>query len=298
MRSWYLILISLSLGKLGAQEFHSRVEEYVIQESLFNGQIGEYPIRMYLQIVATEDRMHPYSVVEGWYSYNSVGEAIPVFGLQSGQQLLLFSGESYLDSIRELANPELDFIDGYPDLIDPWPILSSEEFDFFEERFYFTQNKAYWQKGAKKLDLRLSFDPFQLYRSFRHLVWDDGRAMDLEAMDLVGSGYSVMAENDHSILLHYIYDSNPWNPMGRCGAGFESGLYLLHFSEEGYFLKADHYPLESCNAGTYVEYSLQEDGKLKLESMGNDKHETLFIDLNVFDQSLESIMEALQNQAY
>ena len=149
MRSWYLILISLSLGKLGAQEFHSRVEEYVIQESLFNGQIGEYPIRMYLQIVATEDRMHPYSVVEGWYSYNSVGEAIPVFGLQSGQQLLLFSGESYLDSIRDLANPELDFIDGYPDLIDPWPILSSEEFDFFEERFYFTQNKAYWQKGAK-----------------------------------------------------------------------------------------------------------------------------------------------------
>ncbi|WP_421753891.1 hypothetical protein [Croceimicrobium sp.] len=298
MRRLCFIAISLSIGNLGAQDFHSRIEEHVIQESLFNGQIGDYPIRMYLQIVATEDRMHPYTVVEGWYSYNSVGTAIPIFGLQSGQQLLLFSGDAYMDSIREIAYPELDFVDGYPDLMDPWPILSSEEFDFFGERFHFTQDNAYWQKGAKKEELRLSFDPSQLYRSFRHLVWDDGRAMDLEAMGLVGSGYSVLAENEYSVLLHYIYDSNPWNPMGRCGAGFETGLYLIHFSVEGFFLKADHYALESCNAGTYIEYSLEEDGRLKLESMHDEGQEDLFIDLNVFDQSPGSIVKAMQRETY
>ena len=83
--------------------------------------------------------------------------------------------------------------------------------------------------------------------------------------------------------------------MGRCGAGFESGLSLLIFDGEGLYRSRGLIPTESCWSGYYNELELQGD-RIQIFLDMDDRTKVEYLDFKGFHQYAQKIYDQVYSE--
>lgn len=278
--------------QLQAQE--EEVEPYVFNliqdEAIFEGSLAHEAGDFYLRRSGSDAFAHHWHYVEGWFQFRGKPEQIKVSGLFSANEVMLFTGTRIHDSI-DFWRPNYDDYEAYHEEQDLWKRLDSLESDQYQWKFRWgpTEELRYWREGDSDRRFVLFFDQSKLMRSEEYLVWGN-RSIPLAALDLNAHSFEVIAHGDSTILLRYWYISNTYNPMGRCGAGFETGLHVLFFDREGLYRSQRHIPIESCWSGYYSELVLDGD-RIRILLDMDDPNKLDYLDLKSFHQAPQAIFD-------
>lgn len=283
-----LLLFYPTFGQISQPKVH-----YIrVNEALFEGRIDTQFIQLYIQKISGPSRIQDYTVLEGWYRKMNDTQRVYLKGISSSDEFMLFSGEAYRDTLDRLI--DRDFEDYYnEEYIDGWAILNDPDFDQFEIRLNQQRGNCYWQKGAERRPLILDYQQSKINYYAEFLKYNHDEAINLLELGMYHKGFSVVAWSTRTVLLNYFYDSNPWNPMGRCGAGFESGLCILHFDADGVYSHYEEFPIESCNTGVYSEYRIGEN-QFTLKAIRGDQVDSLSIDLLPYGISPQTFKDSLR----
>ncbi len=280
----------------GQKSDYPRVQIVEQHSAFFTGYLNNEAVVFYLEAWGSENMFQDYQELQGWFKKVDDSQQVEVHGILTSDDFLLFSGERLHDSLMNGISDYHASIDyQHVPEITVWEMADALELAEGEYKFKKVGKETHAVFGDDSLDLNLFFEGYKLNRRQEFLILSEEEAIDLYALDLEARNYTVMASGDGAILLRYFYTSNNWNPMGRCGAGYELGLYVLHFNEEGLFLNSEHFPIESCWTGILAELELV-DTKLKLEYLDNELQEALFIDLKAFEESPDTIYSQLMTE--
>lgn len=292
-----LALMAVSLVQLQAQE--EKVEPYVFNliqdEAIFEGSLANVPGDFYLMHWGTNTFGKHWDYVEGWFQYRGQEEQVRVSGLFSNDEVMLFTGSDIHDSIHNWR-PNYDDYEAYHEERDLWERLDSLDSNQYTWKFRWgpRADQRYWRDGEEEKRFVLFFDQSKLTRSEEYLVWGQ-RSIPLAPLDLGGHSFEVIAYGDTAILMRYWYISNTYNPMGRCGAGFETGLSLLIFDREGLYRTRRHIPIESCWSGYYNELELQGD-RIQIFLDMEDRTKVEYLDLRGFHQEAQKIYDQVYSE--
>lgn len=298
--NWTKVLQLLCLGiplifftsRLSAQNEGERpyIFELNQTEGLFEGSLDNVPGDFYLYRSDYGDFGKHWDYVSGWFQYRGKSEQIPISGLISGPEAILFTGNSIHDSI-EYWRPEYDNYRSYHDEANLWERLDSLKANYYDWKFRWgpAKDQRYWSKGEEQKRFVFFFEPSKLQRQEEYLVWGS-RSIPLGELDLGAHSFEVIAFGDSTILMRYWYISNTFNPMGRCGAGTEAGLVVLHFDRMGLYKANRHFPIESCWVGYYHELELIGDS-IQFNFPGEEGSGIEYINLKSFFQEPTAIYE-------
>jgi len=292
-----VLLLSLLCFLSQAQDTDYPKVQMVEQHSaFFNGYLKNEAVVFYLEAWGSENMFQDYQELQGWFQWAEDSQQIVLHGVLSDDDFLLFSGDRLRDSLMNGISDYHASIDyqHVPEFT-VWEMADALKLAEGEYKFKKVGKETTAVFGDDSLDLNLFFEGYKLNRRQEFLILSEEEAIDLYALDLEARNYTVMASGDGAILLRYFYTSNNWNPMGRCGAGYELGIYVLHFNEAGLFLNSEHFPIESCWTGILAEIELV-DTKLKLEYLDNELQGSRFIDLKVFEESPDTIYSQLMTE--
>lgn len=288
-----LMLSFFCFRSQGQENKYPRLQIVEQHSAFYNGYLNNKAIVFYLEAWGAENRFQDYQELQGWVQWAEDSQQIVLHGVLSDDDFLLFSGERLRDSLMNGISDYHASIDyQHVPEITVWEMADALELVKDEFKFRKVGKETNAVFGDDSLDLNLFFEGYKLNRRQEFLILSEEEALDLAALGLEARNYTMIASGEGVILLRYFYYSNTWNPMGRCGAGFELGLYLLNFSEEGFFLEAKHFPIESCWTGFLAEIELM-GSDLKLEYLENEVLKTRTINLEAFEESPKRIYDQL-----
>jgi hypothetical protein len=294
----YLLILAILIGfGVSAQIEAPKVKRIQSSEAIFQGMIDTQSVEFYLVQVSGSSRFQDYAHLEGWYRfYGADTSKTPVMGIESGGELLLFSGAEYWDTLYGIIDRgEAVYYEEAP--LDVWGILSNPDFNQFEERFCLQGGDRYWQNGEEKRPFQVDFNGAKLRVYEEYLDFKYRSDLNLLELGMYHKGFEVLAWSDGEVLLSYFYDSNPWNPMGRCGAGFESGLCRIWFDVDGGYQGHETYWLESCNSGYYAELELEEE-QLNMKIFDGEVQDSVQLNLGIYQQAPAAILDSIRNITY
>lgn len=292
MRGYLLIFALLFVNTAFGQITQAKVHQIRVNDAFFEGRIDTQFIQLFVHKLSGPSRIQDYSVLEAWYRNVNDTQRVHLKGISSSDEFLLFSGQAYRDTLDRLIDRNFEDYNEET-YLDAWSILSNPDFDQFEIRLNQQRGNSYWQKGGQCKPLILDYDPTKINFHAEFLQYDHGQALNLLELAMDHKGFRVVAWSTRTVLLQYFYDSNPWNPMGRCGAGYESGLCILHFDADGGYSRYEEFPIESCNSGLYSEYELG-DNQFTIKAFKGDAVDSLRIDLLPYGISPETFRDSLR----
>jgi len=293
----FFLALFLSL-QLNSQVESPKILEIETKETFWSGTIGDENFIMYVYLDAQANRLRSYELISGYLQINGQEDRIYYRGMYSGNDFVIFQTGDYEDTLYDILNRGDDIYNAHED-IDAWAIVTDSNFDLFEERWIYEKGRGQRQNTSRiELFSMHNFDRSALFFSRTFLEFPQGRYLDMTTLGgirgIYHHGYEIVAWGDSAILLKFDYGSNPWNPMGRCGAGMELGLSEIIFDKERNPIAWQSWYLESCNNGIYAEYELR-DSSLIIETFEpNQENQYQEIDLRKYDQSLELIMDSIR----
>ncbi len=295
----FQILILLLLFQLAL--FSQKESPYVLnveqREGMFSATIGDKGAKFYLRSEGYTYYGKDWMELRGWFQFNDSDLQEQVSGIYIGQDLILFSGIEIQDSV-ELYTANFNDEWAYRDTVGVWEVLDSIKPEHYDRKFRQSGNKRYTQSGDESSHFRIHLDASKLFNQKEYLIFPNGRLIDLETLNIMAREFTVVAYGDSNVLLQYFYTSNTWNPGGRCGAGYEHGLYILDFNQQGDYQGVRHIPLESCLGGLYAEWEF-EGSQLMINTMnsGTDSESNSY-DFSVFKQDPQTIAENMRPEEY
>ncbi|MCR9154593.1 MAG: hypothetical protein NXI09_10820 [Bacteroidetes bacterium] len=296
--SLLLVLMGLNAALKAQAGEYPRVELIENNAAFFDGYLEDVQLRFYLEADGERNMYSNYLDLEGWYQNKDDTSKHWISGMLYDAGFVLYEGKAISDSFDQMRYHYNDrmYSGEYPGyaLADA---LDSLELAADELKLQFIDGKYSALRGEDSLQFRMVFDEQKLFFRREFLLLNESRSLDLYELDLSARGYSVLAKSSNQILLHYQYVSNNWNPMGRCGAGYEIGLYLIEFEKHSAVYKSNkHYVLESCWSGAYWELERKGNG-IELQSM-EEGEANEFIDLSDFDANPDSIYSNIINRYF
>lgn len=136
------------------------------------------------------------------------------------------------------------------DYFNPWEceeVLSNKE--GFERKIILEKGNASWIEQNDTISYIVNTESSKLYEEQEYLWWGSKRNSLSNNSPI--RNFEIEAQAENRVVLSYSFGSNPYNPMGRCGAGEERGLLTLEVDERGNIVKDSLIPLESCYRDLY-----------------------------------------------
>ena len=148
MKNITIVILLLLTTQLFAQENCPRVEQVVVKDKIFHGQIDKYPITLYLKFNQYSHYHAGVYSMEGWYYYDKVKTKIPLIGLYNYPKLTLYN---FNDTTK--SNELLNFSEMKSN---HWEEMEYyENLEGYKEKFVLSDNEDYWLNESKKLEVKL-----------------------------------------------------------------------------------------------------------------------------------------------
>lgn len=133
----------------------------------------------------------------------------------------------------------------------PWACEAYyHQWPHFQEKFQFEDGQVLRVKAGDSLYFPTDLKKISCFEKREFLQIGSDR-LDLQAF-YPRRNFELLAQKPGRLVLSYRYGSNPYHPMGRCGAGEERGLLMLEIKNGRIDSSAD-FPLESCYRDFYFE---------------------------------------------
>jgi hypothetical protein len=281
-----IVAICETQGQLINQELG--VLNVMQEQVLWEGEIAGRPIDIFIAV-------HDYAVFNrqektylGWYRIKPDGLVKPLVGRMLNEGLTLYhfaiadSGDRFLHIPND---PDLYYKD----------YAAFDSVDHYLEKMVLrAQNSIFIKQGEEAQPLYLKDFFKDIEQEEEYLQLANGNYLSLSEFAPLGHGYQFIAAKQDQVLLSYSYLSNSFG-MGRCGAGFESGLAWLNFSDEGQYQSTNYLLIESCWKGIYTDSEILDSTRIQFMGFSGltDTMGMRILDLKGYNISPESLVQRL-----
>lgn len=264
--SLMFLLILVTTPLLAQEQQYPRVEKVTVKDRLFHGNIDKYPITMYLSFHQYSNFHSGVYSVEGWYFYDRIKKKIPLSGIYSDRELVLYNFSDTAKSneilyFREMKSNHWEDMDYYKNLRN------------YNEKLVISDSAGYWLHQGKKLEISLLQDDWSIYKNYEFLHLDANTTFDLHHIGAWTWNFELTAHTAGKCILSYEYDSRQY-VMGMCGAGIEKGFLLLQFDKNNKLIQYEIFELESCNEFIHPESHKKVNNHTTMYYIHNSANET------------------------
>ena len=236
----FFLFFVLSCSQLCAQEV--RIEEEIITEQKYIFENEQQAFECRLSYYDRSDVSFALYSAKGEIRNMASNSSFPVVAFIAPSKMVLYHFDD-----PKLKEEVLDFEGDY---FNPWDceeVMSNKK--DYRRKIIFEKGMAIWIENGDTLSYILDTENPKLYEKKEYLWWGQKR---LSLRDfLPRRSWEVEAHAGNRVVLSYAFGSNPYNPMGRCGAGEERGLLCLELDDRGSIVKDEAFALESCYMDIY-----------------------------------------------
>ncbi len=234
-----IILFSVTFHSIGQNQSFPSIEKVITKDKLIHGEIGKYPITLYLKYQKHSYHLNVYSV-KGWYYYDRYKIKIGLVGLYLYGDLVLYHFE---DTSR--ANKIVYFKENIGNHWDN--VVHYSSLQDYNEKFTFNDTLSQWTNNQKKYRFTLEQKEFDILEKRNLLRLSPTHSFDLtNILDNMYCDFEIMAYNNDRLILTYKHPSRYYS-MTMCGGGTEEGLIVLEFNKSKELENYQLYTYYSCN---------------------------------------------------
>lgn len=181
-------------------------------------------------------------------------ESFPVVAFVSRSRITAYHFKD-----EDLAEDVLDFKGDYYNPVECEEVMNNKE--GYVSKITFEEGNALWIEKGDTTNYITNTVNLDVYREEEYLWWGSKRISLRNYLPM--RNFQIEAESENRVVLSYAFSSNPYNPMGRCGAGEERGLIKFEIDERGNIVSDESFPLESCYRDVYFSRETRNFGSME-----------------------------------
>ncbi len=230
-------LISLSSLTLQAQ---AQIELYKKREACFDFRLKQVDYKVTLRYYRHSRISGSIYTAQGSLSSKTQG-SVPIVAFFSPEKTSLYK-------LKDSAKVE-GFLKMESDCQFPWECEESfHNYPNATFKIVLQDAQGMWVDQGDTSYFSTGLKEIKCFENLEMLEFD-GQQVSLKKL-YPRRNFEVLAQNQERLILKYRFTSNPYHPMGRCGAGEEHGFTIIHLDDEK-LERVKDYILESCYRDIY-----------------------------------------------